>query len=321
MKRRLVSIILVLLIFSRAPLCARAKDGAFEVHYIDVGQADCSLIICDDKAMLIDGGNVGDRELVYSYLEKLGLKKLDYLVCTHAHEDHVGGLVGALRYAECGTVLAPLKSYDSNAFDDFLDALDAKNLELSVPETGYSFKLGTAVVEILGPQRKYENINNTSLVLRISYGESVFLFMGDAERESEDDILESDFDLRATVIKIGHHGSETSTGYRLLYECEPKVAIISCGLDNKYGHPHDAVLSRLRDADIKSFRTDLDGTIICESDGDVLQFRSAAGESFEYRLPEPLPKPEKPYIQYILLEKPSKRMARYIASHAFRVHH
>jgi len=272
-------IVLILMIFGggsdAAPTATPAPlpEGSYlQVHYIDVGQADAALVICDGEAMLIDGGNKDDSSLLYSYLQSRSITHLDYVVGTHAHEDHIGGIPGALHYATADTVLCPVTDYDSEAFRDFTKTLRQKGLTVTVPKAGESFRLGAAVVEILHCDPTNEEPNNTGIVLRVLHGETSFLFTGDAERESEERILDSGYDARSTVLKVGHHGSGTSTGYRFLYEVQPKYAVISVGAGNDYGHPHDSVTSRLRDADIKVYRTDRNGDIICTSDGKTVTF-------------------------------------------------
>lgn len=258
----LCMLILILLI-SAVPGIAASKtnssktESSFTIHFIDVGQADASLVICDGKTMLIDGGNAADSDLIYSYLKKLKIKKLDYIVCTHPHEDHVGGLAGALNYAKVGTAFCSMDSYDSKAFNSFVKYLKKRNAEIAIPSAGDEFKLGSATVTILAPINMYDDLNNMSIVLRIEYGDTSFLFMGDAEREEEQDILDAGYELESTVLKVGHHGGETSTTYPFLREVSPKYAVLSVGKDNAYGHPHDNTLSRFKDAEVKVLRTDI----------------------------------------------------------------
>lgn len=252
------------------------EDATFAVHFIDVGQADAALVICDGKTMLIDGGNAEDSSLIYTYLRDRQIKHLDYVVCTHAHEDHVGGLPGALSYATLGTAFAPVTSYSTKAFSNFVSKVSERGKTITVPEAGDRFSLGSAEVTVLGPLYDYEEPNDTSIVLRIVFGELSFLFTGDMESSAERDLIEAGVELRSTVLKVGHHGSNTSSSYRFLREVAPRYGVISVGTGNKYGHPHEEILSRYRDADVKLYRTDLQGDIICFSnDGRTLEFTVA----------------------------------------------
>ncbi|MCL2163560.1 MAG: MBL fold metallo-hydrolase [Oscillospiraceae bacterium] len=242
----------------------------FTINYIDVGQADSALVVCDGRTMLIDGGNVADSDLIYTFLKNHNISNLDYIIATHAHEDHVGGLAGALNYATVGVAFSPVTEYDSKAFANFVKYLGEQNVSITIPNAGDTFKLGSADVMILGPINPSEEPNNTSIVLRIVYGATSFLFTGDCERPVEQDILDAGYDLSATVLKVGHHGSDTSTTYPFLREIMPQYAVISCGVDNPYGHPDENTMSRLRDADVIVYRTDMQGTITCISDGETV---------------------------------------------------
>ena len=237
------------------------------VLFIDVGQADSALLTCGGESLLIDGGNVDDSSTVYTVLKKNGVTHLDYVVCTHAHEDHVGGLSGALEACTAGTVYCPVTDYDSKAFRNFSDRVAEQNCELTVPKAGETFALGGAEVEFLACDPEAEDTNNTSIVLRVSYGATSFLFMADAETPVEQALLDAGTDLSATVLKVGHHGSSTSTSYRFLNEVMPRYAVISVGKDNSYGHPHEKILSRLEDSDARILRTDELGDILFVSDG------------------------------------------------------
>ena len=186
---------------SGTPSAAPVTDGStLAVHFIDVGQADSALLVCGDDAMLIDGGNVADSSLVVSYLDQQGIDQLDYVVCTHAHEDHVGGLAGVLAAYPAEAVLSPVTEYDTKAFQNFVSYAEKQGLELTVPEAGDQFDLGSAAVAVLGPQTDYDDTNNTSIVLRVDYGGTSFLFTGDAAALEEGDSV--------TVTYTGELGSE-----------------------------------------------------------------------------------------------------------------
>ena len=251
------------------------EGSSFAVHFIDVGQADAALVLCDGASMLIDGGNAADSDLIYTYLEKQQVEQLDYIVCTHAHEDHVGGLAGALNYATAKVALCPVTDYDSRAFRSFVEYLDKQGVSITVPKPGDSFQLGSAQVTVLGPVAEASNTNNTSIVLRVVYGATSFLFTGDAETAEEADLLDSGTALQSTVLKVGHHGSDTSSSEAFLEAVAPRYAVISEGKNNSYGHPSDEVLARLEQLDAVIYRTDLLGDILCTSDGTTVQFSSS----------------------------------------------
>ena len=244
-----------------------AEGGGFSVTFIDVGQALSVLVGCDGQYMLYDGGNVEDGSLVVSYLQSRGVDRLEYVFCSHAHEDHVGGLAAVMAAVPAGQVYAPVTENDTQCFEDFVKYTQQQGLAIVVPAAGNVWQLGSAVIRMLGPVASYDDTNDTSLVLRIDYGETSFLLTGDMEQDAEDDLVASGAPLDVDVLQVGHHGSETSTGYVFLNAVLPEIGVISVGEGNSYGHPHEAALSRLRDAGVDVWRTDLSGTITITSDG------------------------------------------------------
>ena len=242
-------------------------DAPLEVHFIDVGQALSVLVECDGQFMLYDGGNVDDGSLVVSYLQKQGVEQLQYVFCSHAHEDHVGGLAAVMAKFPAGHAYSPVTESSTKCFNDFVKYTQQQGLQLEVPSVGTVWPLGSATVTLLGPVTGYSDTNNTSLVLRIDYGNTSFLLTGDMEKTAETDLVNSGANLKADVLQVGHHGSSTSTGYAFLSAVLPEMGIISCGANNKYGHPHEETLSILRDAGVDVYRTDLQGTITIGSDG------------------------------------------------------
>ena len=197
-------------------------DGqTLEVHFIDVGQGDATLFLCNGHAMLVDGGTPENSDRIYSVLKTLGISQLDYIVCTHPHEDHVGGLAGALNACTAGAIWSPVATYDSDAFRAFAKYASAQGKTLEMPSLDAAYPLGGATVTVLGPRTSYEEPNNQSLVLKVTFGETSFLLTGDAEEQAEHALIDADVDLSATVYQVGHHGSDTSTGYQFLREIMP----------------------------------------------------------------------------------------------------
>ena len=280
MKKRILALLLSLALLLCGceiylPVGPEVSGEGLTVQFIDVDQADCALLECDGKYMLIDGGNRDDSQLVVSFLQDQGVEELEAVVCSHAHEDHVGGLPAVLAVYPTHAVYAPTRTYSSSIFDKFVYYTDQQGLTITIPQPGDGFDLGQARVTVLGPVKSYPDTNNTSLVLRVEYGETAFLFTGDMETEAESDMLdywEGRTDWNADVLKVGHHGSNTSTGYRFLNEVEPQYAVISVGEGNSYGHPHAEPLSRLNQEGAVILRTDKLGHIQAVSDGKTITF-------------------------------------------------
>ncbi len=239
----------------------------FAVHYIDVGQGDAALVVCDGKTMLIDGGKPRASSIIYTYLKNLSIDRLDYIVASHADDDHIGGLSAPLAKMKVDAVLAPHTEADTRSWQSLAAKTAEQGLSVTHPKAGEHLAFGSSDIAFYGPITEDDSDrNNGSIVMKITYGETSFLFTGDAEREEEQQILNAGFDLSATVLKVGHHGSKNSTTYPFLRAIMPKYAIISVG-ENSYGHPTEDTLSRLRDAGAKVYRTDMQGDIIAASNG------------------------------------------------------
>ena len=252
-----------------------AQAGTLTVTWLDVGQGDAAVIQCSGQSMLIDGGKPEKSSYIYAWLQQHGLSYLGVIVATHVDADHIGGLSGALNYASVGTAYCPETTGTTETFQSFVKYLAQRGKQITVPTAGETFALGGAQIQILGPLHRAEDSNDNSIVLKVSFGATSFLFTGDAERAEEQDLLNSGVNLQSTVLKVGHHGSDTSTSYPFLRAVAPQYAVISVGAGNSYGHPTEAVLSRLRDAGVTTFRTDMQGEITAVSDGQTINFSTA----------------------------------------------
>ncbi|QVK16749.1 lamin tail domain-containing protein [Mycoplasmatota bacterium] len=249
-----------------------------EIHFIDVGQADSIYIkLPNDEHVLIDAGNNSDGDLVVDYLEDRGVVTLNHVIGTHPHEDHIGGLDDVINHFNIEDVYLPNKSATTKTFEDVLTAIDAKNLTITRAKKGVTLfgeqindKLLEAVM--LSPiSESYSETNDYSPVIKLTYGDTAYIFTGDAETEVEEEILDGGADLHADVLKLGHHGSITSTSEAFLNAISPTIGIISVGEGNKYGHPNQEIIDRLMNNNVQVYRTDEAGTIIVKSNGTKIE--------------------------------------------------
>lgn len=243
----------------------------FSVHMIDVGQGDCILVKCGSEAMLIDAGERDNSETIINYLKGEGVSELDYVVATHPHSDHIGSMPEVIVEFTVKNVIMPDLPKNliptTNIYKRLLQSVKESSAKVIAAKPGAEYSLGDAVITVLGPVGTPEDLNNASVVLRADYGETSFIFTGDAEASAEKKIIESGAKLDADVLKMGHHGSSTSTCQEFFDAVSPSLALISCGKDNDYGHPHKETLKLLKDSKTDYERTDLKGTIIVISDG------------------------------------------------------
>jgi competence protein ComEC len=261
---------------------SQGVSGELKVHFINVGQADSILIIDGNKSMLIDAGNNPDGADVVNYIKEQGIKKLDIVIGTHAHEDHIGGMDTVIKSFDIGQVFLPKTTHSTKTFEDVLLAIKAKGLKISSPTPGTDIKLNSAMGKILAPNGSdYKDLNDGSIVVKLNFGNNSFMFTGDAEEASEREILGKGFDVKSDLLKVGHHGSYSSTTDSFLKAVNPKYAVIMVGKDNSYGHPHKTTVEKLKTKGIKVYRTDELGTIIATSDGKNITFNTKEG-SYAY---------------------------------------
>ena len=251
------------------------------IYYLDVGQGDSELIrLPGGENILIDTGTGETADKLVSLLQELGVKRVDHLIATHPHEDHIGGMESVVRKIPVGKIYMP-KVADkqiptTRTYEGLIDAISDKKLKITQAKAGMTIPLsGQAKLELLAPNgTQYDDLNNYSVVAKLTYGQKTFLFTGDAEKLSEKEMLGKNYDLKCDVLKCGHHGSSSSTSAAFLKAVSPQFAVISCGLNNDYGHPNKDVLSRLQKAGVKVYRTDLQGTILARCDGKSITFET-----------------------------------------------
>ncbi len=284
MKRKLLALITALLMTLLIPCPfsgtssgpeAGTRTPGLQVHFLDVGQGDCAVVLCDGEAMVIDGGPPSASRILWTYLrEVLHLTRLDCVVSTHPHIDHVGGLASVLNAVPADLLLTPVTRWDSRAFRSMMASAAAQGTAVAVPKAGDTLQLGGASVTVLHcwPEAiPLGRANDASIVLRIDYGRTSFLFTGDAEDWAEYMMIDAGASLKADVLKVSHHGSSTASTAEFLRAVRPGTAVISCGKNNDYGHPHSAVLNRLRALDCTVLRTDELGTVVLQSDGETVR--------------------------------------------------
>lgn len=261
-------------------------DDILKIHYIDVGQADCIVIqLPHNKTAIIDGGNKGDFEVIDKYLQSLGIKTIDYLIATHPHEDHIGSLPLLIKSYSVGAVYMPKVTANTKVFEDMLLEIKAKGLRINIAEAGVKLiDMDDIKLSIIAPNNiKYDELNEYSAVVKLIYKSTSFLFTGDAEAISEKEMLNNSYDIKADVLKVGHHGGRSSTTKDFLRKVAPKYAIISVGKDNDYGHPHRETIERLKASGADIYSTDEQGTIVAISDGSIITInKNTAVPSLQY---------------------------------------
>lgn len=253
-------------------------SDSLEVTFLDVGQGDCTLIRLGDHAMLFDCGPDDAGTRIQNYLQKQGIETLDYVVASHADEDHIGGMDVIVTKFECRTIFMMETEKDTKTVRDVREAIRYKGYQTVEPQPGETYELGEARFRILAPIWDYgEDTNNNSIAIRLEYGSTSFLFTGDAEQEEEQDMVANGDELRADVYQAGHHGSRNASSWKFLEAVTPSYTVISCGAGNDYGHPHAETLERLREIGSEIFRTDLQGTVQAVSDGKEISWNTETG--------------------------------------------
>lgn len=270
------------------PSTKPATGDLMTVHFVDVGQGDCIFIqLPNGQHMLIDAGNNGDGEMIVDYLKSFGVDKIDFLIGTHPHADHIGGMDVVIRELDIGKIYMPRVTHTTRTFREVLEAIQAKGLKITPAKAGVEIvKTENLQAVIIAPHSaEYEKLNDYSAVVKLTFGDVSFMFTGDGEQTSEKEMVRSGYNLQSQVLKVGHHGSSTSTTREFLKAVKPEVAVICLGADNDYGHPHREVMESLSAVGVEVYRTDLDGTIIISTDGNIytVGFLNQANNDVETR--------------------------------------
>jgi len=256
------------ILWSEQPIVLVPGADEIYVFFMDVGQGDSTLIFSHDAAVLIDAGEFRYRNTVLGYLRQLGITRLDYIIATHPHSDHIGGLPTVISQLEVGRILMPDTTNNTAAFENLIDAIDNHEIPLTVPVPGQQFSAGVIQFTVLHPPQGFPGgINNNSIIIRLDHGYTSFMFTGDAERQAELALISSGMPIEANVLRVGHHGSRTSSIPEFLDAVNPDVAVISVGANNQHGHPNRDVIDNLVARNIQIFRTDEMGTVIMRTNG------------------------------------------------------
>ncbi len=249
-----------------------SENSKLKIYFIDVGQADCILIDNNQEYALIDAGNNNDGKKIVEFLNSLGVNNFKYVIGTHAHEDHIGGMDDIIKNFSIEHFFMPDVITTTKTYEDVLDALEEKKLKYETPEIDSTFSLAETKFKVIYIGKDKEDLNDTSIVLKATYGDTSYLFTGDATNKVEKEILNKD--LKSDVLKVGHHGSQYSTHAQFLKKINPKYAIIQVGKNNSYSHPKDVTIRKLEKIGAKIYRTDLDSTILLSSDGKNITFET-----------------------------------------------
>ena len=281
-KYYLIALAIVLIISYFTPEDSNKNTGtlnpnadAMQVHFLDVGQGLSILVQLGDEVLIYDGGDRGTSSFVVSYLQDLGIKEIDYMISSHYDADHLAGLIGCLNVFDVKNVIGSNYKHTSKLYSSFMDAVEDEGLKMQYPKVGTTYAFGDAVITILAPKKIGEDSNANSVAVKLTYGESDFIFTGDADYGSERDMVASGINLDCEVLSLAHHGSSTGNSSLFLEKTLPEAVVISCGKGNDYGHPHVEVVELLEAMEIDVFRSDVQGTVIATTDGKTITWSEA----------------------------------------------
>lgn len=280
-KYYLVALVIVMVINfftkeeTKNPTNVQPMEEAMQVHFLDVGQGLSIVVQIGDEVLIYDGGERDASSFVVSYIRDLGITEIDYMISSHYDSDHVSGLIGCLNAFEVKNVIGSNYEHDSRLYNSFMDAVEAEGLKMQYPGVGTKYNLGDAVITILAPKEIGKDSNANSVAIKLSYGESDFIFTGDADYGSEREMVASGIDLDCEVLSLAHHGSSSGNSSLFLEKTNPLSVVISCAKNNGYGHPHVEVVELLEAMEVDVFRSDVQGTVIATTDGKNITWSEA----------------------------------------------